>query len=262
MTGTLASPLFPAVERPVHTLLTEEDKAQGYRDSLQTTVLGETWNDSEISADSLLIFVPHCKATESDRFRFTEVLPGEHMFSDWTGNTDPNTVELISLFASPQLVEQLVSAGSSFQFVAAPGTDREQRYRVARGGKLQKLGFGSTYSPFTLSKPKREDPRGHDPLVITAKRDGSTVITWTDDDGAPTGETSKAKWVELFRRSLVDLADIFYALNSLDSEAFALYGQVCGVCGVCGRSLADAASIKRGVGPDCWKRLQRGRGDG
>jgi hypothetical protein len=262
MPDTITAPQFPPVARPSYTLLTEEDKAQGFRDLLQTTVLGETWNGSEVSVDSIEIFVPQCKEVESNRIRFTEVLPGEHMFSDWTGNTDPNTVELISLMASTLLLQELVNAGSSFQFVAAPGTEREQRYRVARGGKLQKIGFGSSYSPFALAKPSRVKTSSHDAPVITTKRHGHTVITWTDDNWEPTGETSKAKYVDLYRDSVLDLADIFYALNSLDSETFALYGQVCGVCGVCGRGLADAASIKRGVGPDCWKRLQEVRRNG
>jgi len=262
MADTITAPQFPPVARPTYTLLTEEDKAEGYRDSLKTTVLGETWNDSEVSTDSMRVFVPQCKEVESDRIRFTEVLPGEYLFSEWLGNTDPNTVELISLMAAPLLLEELVNAGSSFQFVAAPGTEREQRYRVARGGKLQKIGFGASYTPFTLTKPSRVKSNGHESPVITTKRHGHTVITWTDCDGKPTGETSRAKCVNLFRRSVQDLADIFYALNSLDSETIALYGQVCGVCGVCGRTLADAASIKRGVGPDCWKRLQELRRNG
>lgn len=244
-----AAPQFPPVKHPAHTLITEEDKAEGYSDVLRTTVLGETFNDSEMSPDSMFIFDPNCKEIKPDQFHFTDVLPGEYGFFG-EENTDPRTAEVITIWSSSTLLDELTAAGSPFQFVAAPGTEREQRYRVARGGKLQKLGLGTSWSPFTLAKPDLRDP-----LVITVKSEGHTVVNWTIN-GKLTGKRSKAKYANLSRHQLTELADIFYALNDLNSETFALYGQMCGICGVCGRTLTDATSIKRGVGPNCWKRLQ------
>lgn len=249
------APQFPVQPRPTITLCTPEDKAEGYTDCIRTTVLGESWNDCDISPDSSLIFVPRCAEKRPGQFRFTEVLPGDEVFSEWVDNTDPATVELTSLYGSAQLLSDLVESGSSFQFVAAPGTDREQRYRVARGGKLQKIGTRATWTPFTLRKPCRQKSLAHDAPVITAPPRGLTNIAWIDADNQPTGEISRAKYTDLSREQLMDLSDIFYALNALDAEAFALYGRVCGVCGVCGRDLADAVSINRGVGPSCWKRI-------
>lgn len=253
---TATAPRFPVVSRPTHTLISEQCKAEGFADRLRTTVLGETYNDSEASADSLHIFVPNCRESGPDRFSFTEVLPGEVMFCAWLGNMDDSTIELASIQASSALLDDLVARGSTFQFVAAPGTDREQRYRVARGGKLQKIGLGSSYSPFSLVKPSRVEAQPHFTPVITTKKHGHTTIKWVDE-GQPTGETSRAKYVDLSRDYLLDLADIFYALSALDSESFALYGKVCGICGICGRALEDAASIKRGIGPTCWERTRK-----
>ena len=255
MTTTISgdAPQFPPVARPVHTLLTEQDKAEGFEDDLKTTMLGETYNDSEISPDLIFIFVPRCNPVAgSDKFEFTEVLPGEYLFDERGGSADPRTVVVIHLWRSLQLLNQLIAAGNPFQFVAAPGTEREQRYRVASGGKLQKLGSGPSWSPFTLTNQNSTD----DVPVITVESAGKTVIHWLDNESQRTGETSKGKKALLSRQQLHDLADIFYALSALTNESFELYGQVCGICAVCGRTLADATSIKRGVGPTCWKGLQ------
>lgn len=246
----MVAPRFPFVPWPTHTLLSEEQCAEYGPNELGTTVLGETINNSDFVPDSLFVFDPVCTEQSSGVFKFHEVLPGEHNFSEYRSTPDRNQVRLYDL--QSQVVRDLVAAGRPFQFVAAPGTDREQRYRVKPGGALQRIG-GPSFCQFSLGVETNRGA-GRD-LFLQTRAQGVETVRWLHDD-EPTGEFSKAKLATVTRAALEQLRDIFYALNFLDAETMATYGRVIGLCAVCGRELADAQSLNRGIGPSCLKRLQ------
>jgi len=226
-------------------------KADGWTDEIETTLLGETINRSACSADSFHIFDPCCRSVGDGVYRFARELPGDDMWDQLDDAVGPDRIVVANLmgwWTSP--LQGLLASEQSFQFVANPGTEDERRYRIARGGKAQRIGGGSL-TPFRLDLPagEREYPR------ITIETKGPINFQYLDDDGK-VSSTRKGIYADLSLNQLKELAGIWYALNALDEEAFAIYGRIIGQCAMCGRRLEDAASMKRGLGPDCAKRLK------
>ena len=104
--------------------------------------------------------------------------------------------------------------------------------------------------PFRLSLTLPDTVYGYPKFLVRSQ--GDTTVRWKE-----TGPTSDAQYADLRRKTLVDLADVFYALNALYEEAIGLYGRIVGMCALCGRQLDDAISLSRGVGPSCLKKLIR-----
>jgi hypothetical protein len=261
---TSNTPQFPPLQKQPHTVFTPEQLAEdcGYTNQIGTTVLGDTIDRAYFSADSCFIFDPHCKKYESKRngqacFEFFDVEPGDRFFPP-TG-PDARSVGIASLSCAGDLLTALLQSAKPFQFVAAPGTDRETRVRVAAGGAIQRIstaGRRPVAAPTGFSLAISFEARqGNVDLVHKVR--GRGMVRWTDEDGQPTGQTSLARFALLSQTSLRFAGDLFDALTALDAEALAAYGQIVGVCAICGRSLKDADSLKRGVGPDCWETIKR-----
>jgi len=249
--------LFPFIADPVFSLISERDKEEGYEDVLETTLLGDTINQSELNLDFYTIFNPIAVKTEGDRFTFSQVTSGWGALPNSTPKGFVNICEIYNWNRAGDewLLNRLMRRGS-FQFVSAPGTEREQRWRVRKGGQLQRIGSRTVNTGFFIK------PMGANGELtgwgLAGQATSSGPVVWTDDDGKPTDRRSICDYTTVFRDSLLVLRDVFYALNRLDEEALALYGRVTGTCCVCGRALDDAASLNRGIGPSCWNDLRRG----
>ncbi len=264
-----SEPRFQQLPKPTHTVFTPEQKAEDceYENRIGLTPLGELINRSLYSGDGCVIFDPNCRSIERTKghqqWQFLEANPGEYGYWHHLGNPDcswPNRLEVYTIWGCTSLVARLLGSKASFQFIAAPGTERETRIRVKPTGAIQR--FIQNYegrlryveTSFSL---RVDEGVGHPGVHLMHKVTGETVIYWTHNDQR-TGEKSKAREALLSQRDLEFAGDLFYALSALDAEALAAYGRILGVCCVCGRGLRDAASIQRGVGPDCWQAITTG----
>jgi hypothetical protein len=262
-------PQFPPLQKQPHTVFTPEQVAEDvdYTNQIETTPLGELINRSLYSGDSRMIFDPSCKEVQRSGktfFEFFDVLPGEPCFSEYLTSPDVKTVQIADIMGAGHLLAELMKSGRPFQFVAAPGTDRETRIRVKASGAIQRIGrakpgqkpvASSTGFSLVLTERTRW---GNVLLVHETTRIGS--ICWLGQDNLPTGEVSLARYAVLSLASLWLAGDLFDAITALDAEALAAYGRVVWLCAICGRPLKDAESLNRGVGPDCWASIKRHAG--
>lgn len=101
---------------------------------------------------------------------------------------------------------------------------------------------------------------GEGTLRFAIERDGVTKFYWVDRpvEGRWAGYTFlKIQASDDLHsiRHLGTVADVLEAFASDVAGALARYGHELGACGVCGRTLTDAESRGRGIGPVCYSKL-------
>ena len=268
-TNSRPAPRFKPLPKTAHTFFSPEQIAEDcdYENEIGLTPLGETINRGMYSGDLFFIFDPDCKAIERNGdkgWQFLEANPGEYGYRNYMGKPDPSWPKRLGICTiwshHDLLVARLLESKASFQFITAPGTERETRIRVKPTGAIQRFIQNYEgrlrYVETSFSLRVEEGVRNPD-VHLMHKVTGETVIHWTHND-QPTGEKSKARQALFSQRDLEFAGDLFYALSALDAEALAAYGRILELCCVCGRGLRDAASIQRGVGPDCWRAITTG----
>lgn len=281
--GSKPAPRFQPLPKIAHTVFTPEQIAEDCEceNEIGLTPLGETINRGWCSGDIFSIYDPECKAIECNgdkewqfleanpgehgdkEWQLLEANPGEHGYEDWRVEPDPNwrqRLEVATLWSHAPLLAQLLESKASFQFIAAPGTEREIRIRVKPTGAIQRFTpnyVGKSCFIETLFSLRVQEHGRHSAVHLMHRVKEPAVIRWTYEN-QPTGKESEGRRALLSHSDLQFAGDLFYALNALDAEALAAYGRVLGLCCVCGRGLRDAASIERGVGPDCWRAITTG----
>lgn len=116
----------------------------------------------------------------------------------------------------------------------------------------------STQPPTTYAVVERLmcHPADGSLIRVTAVRDGLPAAVSVYGDGAGWSR-SMSVLAGAGREVLDDISRHAPAARAVTAERAAAYGQQTGVCLLCGTALTDDASRRRGMGPECAKKLSR-----
>lgn len=236
--------LAPFTPYAPHTWTKEDlDSLEDLENKIETTIFGEAINRCECSPDSMFIYDPSCKL-KGNKYEFRTFFEGTCIIYD---NIPEKRVVVATVYN--EFVGSLFEQGLGFQFIAAPGTDNQERYKVKSQGVLQRYSqkFDGKFTPINVGiELYWESPCLH--LLV----DSNCAKTFVTEKGEYFG---KANVASMSKAKLDTVKRIFDALVRLDQETLEKTGAALGFCLMCGKELTDAYSIKRGIGPTCLNKL-------